>query len=40
MIFHRMENARIAESWRLTHGGTFYEQISGRPRKAVAENKT
>jgi predicted ester cyclase len=40
MIFHRMENARIAESWRLTHGGTFYEQISGRPRKAVAENTT
>jgi hypothetical protein len=38
MIFHRMANGRIAESWRLTHGGTFYEQISGRPRKAVASN--
>jgi predicted ester cyclase len=31
MIFHRLENDRIAESWRLTHGGSFYEQISGRP---------
>jgi predicted ester cyclase len=38
MIFHRIANGRIAESWRLTHGGTFYEQISGRPRKAVASN--
>jgi hypothetical protein len=40
MIFHRMENGRIAESWRLTFGGTFYEQISGRPWKVVDENKT
>ena len=39
MIFHRMENGRIAESWRLTFGGTFYEQVSGHPRKVVDENK-
>ncbi|HEY8801858.1 MAG TPA: ester cyclase [Candidatus Dormibacteraeota bacterium] len=38
MIFHRMENERIAESWRLTHGGSFYEQISGRPRQTAADN--
>jgi SnoaL-like polyketide cyclase len=38
MIFHRMENDRIAESWRLTHGGSFYEQISGRPRQTAADN--
>ncbi len=40
MIFHRMENGRIAESWRLTHGGSFYEQISGRPWLPVANNQT
>jgi len=33
MIFHRLENGRIAESWRLTHGGSFYAQISGHPRQ-------
>ncbi len=33
MIFHRLEKGRIAESWRLTHGGSFYEQITGRPRQ-------
>ena len=40
MIFHRIENGRIAESWRLTHGGSFYEQIGGRPRQIVADNQT
>jgi predicted ester cyclase len=33
MIFHRLEDGRIVESWRLTHGGSFYEQISGHPRQ-------
>lgn len=33
MIFHRLESGRIAESWRLTHGGSFYEQVSGHPRQ-------
>lgn len=32
MIFHRLQGGRIAESWRLTHGGSFYQQISGHPR--------
>jgi predicted ester cyclase len=33
MIFHRFDNGRITESWRLTHGGSFYEQITGHPRQ-------
>lgn len=32
MIFHRMANGRVAESWRITHPGSFYEEITGRPR--------
>jgi predicted ester cyclase len=40
MIFHRLESGRIAESWRLTHGGSFYEQISGRPWQEPAEDPT
>jgi predicted ester cyclase len=33
MIFHRCDKGRIIESWRLTHGGSFYEQITGHPRQ-------
>jgi predicted ester cyclase len=32
MVFHRFEDGRIAESWRLTHPGSVYELIAGRPR--------
>lgn len=31
MMIHRMRDGRIAESWEVTYGAGFYEQLTGRP---------
>jgi predicted ester cyclase len=38
MIVHRMRDGLIAESWAITHGGGFYEQLTGHPAPESREN--
>lgn len=38
MMVHRFRDGRIAESWAITAGGGFYEQLTGHPAPDTNEN--
>jgi hypothetical protein len=31
MMFNKVRNGRLAETWAMVEGNGFYEQIAGRP---------
>jgi predicted ester cyclase len=38
MMFNRVRDGRVAETWALTAGVGFYEQITGRPAPSSLDN--
>lgn len=38
MMFNRVRDGRLAETWAITDGRGFYEQIAGRPAPESLDN--
>ena len=38
MLFNRLRNGRLSETWAVVEGAGFYEQITGRPAPAGLDN--
>jgi predicted ester cyclase len=38
MMFNRVRDGRLAETWAVTEGGGFYEQLTGRPAPQRLDN--
>jgi predicted ester cyclase len=38
MMFNRVQDGRLAETWAVVEGSGFYEQITGRPAPARLDN--
>ena len=38
MMFNRVENGRLAETWAVTEGGGFYQQLTGQPAPDDLDN--
>ena len=38
MMFNRVRDGKLSETWAVTEGGGFFEQLSGRPAPARLDN--